>query len=147
MGEELNSESIINSFGLSFNPEFDCINNGIINGVKIIKSVGLEAPPRLFFLRKYWHVYPIWQKVVLNWGVTSKIGEYPNESFSFILRHGEDRTIEYLETTINSFSLSGPEKNTYNQNLAIVTAFPNADKEALSLIKSWHQKITFISPR
>jgi hypothetical protein len=108
MNEILNQETIIEQYGLKFNPNFSCQHNGLLNALRIAMQEPETVPfPKLFQVefpeRDDFHLYPVWQGIVLNGHVTAEPGKYPDFSLEDLQKTGKDITKLILGITILAY--------------------------------------------
>ena len=103
MPEKLTPQTIIEQYGLKFDQKFLCNELSRINLIRIVKDPLTKWLPEIYFHRKIWHVYVLYEGCVLNKGVTAEPGRYPDLSVEQLKNEAENRTIPYTRFTLCSF--------------------------------------------
>lgn len=138
MNERITPGDIIHEYGLRCDQKFSCINNALVNAVRIQFKEPVGGPfPEIFFLSQVEHAYLLWKNVVLNGGVTAPPGLYRDFPIQVIRRTGIPRTRALVISTLKLFfedenngstiTVYDRSKDLLQQRLAIETAFTGDD--------------------
>lgn len=157
MSELISPETIINQYGLSYNPNFPCETNGLLNGIRIsTQEPEDQLFPKIFILdtpgySDFVHAYVVWKNCVLNGGVTGTYGAFPNFSLGEVMAKGKNMTKEILGMAVIAFfdNQGGvinnyvPKRDKVFFRLAIDTTFSgNQHAEAVASVIFGYKQLT-----